>query len=50
MKIYLWYDEFKKRYGRSNDFVLSYEEVLYSFEKTQWPLSQKVASNLNKIR
>jgi hypothetical protein len=52
MQIYLWYNETKGRYviSRSGEFQLSYDEVLYSFDQHQMPLSQKIANNLNRLR
>ncbi|WP_425390212.1 hypothetical protein [Ekhidna sp.] len=52
MKIYLWYDEMKRRYvtGRSSEFALSYDDVLYSFDDSQLSLSQKILNNLNRVR
>lgn len=51
MKIYLWYDEMKRRYviRQSNEFALSHDDVLYTFDSSQQTLSQKVANNLNRI-
>lgn len=52
MKIYLWYDDMKRRYviGRSNEFKRSYDDVLYSFDPSQQTLSQKILNNLNRAR
>ncbi|MEQ9468616.1 MAG: hypothetical protein RLN88_14500 [Ekhidna sp.] len=52
MKIYLWYDEIRKRYvtEKCSEFTHSLDEVLYAFETHQLALSQKVAGNLNKIK
>ncbi len=52
MKIYLWYDQLRKKYvtGQSNEFTRSLDEILYSFDLNQMSLSQKVANNLNRLR
>ena len=52
MKIYLWYDEIRKKYviQKRSEFTRSIDDVLYSFDTHQLALSQKIAGNLNKIK
>ncbi|MEO9485618.1 MAG: hypothetical protein ABJG47_19325 [Ekhidna sp.] len=52
MKIYLWYDEVKKKYviGRYEELRFPIEEALYACDPEDFSATKKIAWNLNKIR